>query len=146
MTGALRPAREEDIPALAEMERAFFPDAPAEDWLFRMLRDGRHVFLLWEDGGRVLGYAWYEFILDEGSVGDVAVAPEARHRGIGRALTEAMLADARARGLATLTLEVRQSNAPARTLYERCGFREVGRRRNYYEKPREDALLLTASL
>ncbi len=146
MTGALRPAREEDIPALAEMERAFFPDAPAEDWLLRMLRDGRHVFLLWEDDGRVLGYAWYEFVLDEGSVGDVAVAPEARRRGVGRALTEAMLADARARGLVTLTLEVRQSNAPARALYELCGFREVGRRRNYYEKPREDALLLTAFL
>ena len=145
MTG-LRPAREGDIPALAAMERAFFPDAPAEDWLLRMLRDGRHVFLLWEEEGSLLGYAWYEFVLDEGSVGDVAVAPEARRRGIGRALTEAMLADAGERGLATLTLEVRQSNAPARALYESCGFREVGRRKNYYEKPREDALLLTASL
>jgi ribosomal-protein-alanine N-acetyltransferase len=128
------------------MERAFFPDAPAEDWLLRMLRDGRHVFLLWEEEGSLLGYAWYEFVLDEGSVGDVAVAPEARRRGIGRALTEAMLADAGERGLATLTLEVRQSNASARALYESCGFREVGRRKNYYEKPREDALLLTASL
>ena len=145
MTG-LRPAREGDIPALAAMERAFFPDAPAEDWLLRMLRDGRHVFLVWEEEGSLLGYAWYEFVLDEGSVGDVAVAPEARRRGIGRALTEAMLADAGERGLATLTLEVRQSNAPARALYESCGFREVGRRKNYYEKPREDALLLTASL
>ena len=145
MTG-LRPAREGDIPALAAMERAFFPDAPAEAWLLRMLRDGRHGFLLWEEEGSLLGYAWYEFVLDEGSVGDVAVAPEARRRGIGRALTEAMLADAGERGLATLTLEVRQSNAPARALYESCGFREVGRRKNYYEKPREDALLLAASL
>ena len=54
-----------------------------------------------------------------------------------------MIADARDRGLAFLTLEVRQSNAPARALYESCGFAVVGTRRGYYEKPREDALLMT---
>ena len=59
-------------------------------------------------------------------------------------LVRGMTASARERGLAFLTLEVRQSNLPARKTYEKCGFREAGRRRNYYEKPREDAVLMTA--
>ena len=146
MTGAIRPAGEEDIPVLAAMERSFFPLSPGEDMLRRMFSDGRHVFLLSEEDGAPVGFAWYEFVLDEGYIGDVAVMPGFRRRGVGRSLTEAMLADARERGLLTLALEVRESNAPALALYERCGFTEVGRRKNYYEKPREDALLMTAYL
>ena len=85
MTG-LRPAREGDIPALAAMERAFFPDAPAEDWLLRMLRDGRHVFLLWEEEGSLLGYAWYEFhptLLNDRMVFEFGSGPWERGGGIG---------------------------------------------------------------
>ena len=62
-----------------------------------------------------------------------------------RALTEAMLSDAETKGLAFLTLEVRESNAPARALYEKAGFRTAGVRKNYYERPREDAVLMTAA-
>ena len=138
MSGPVRPAAEGDLPFLSAMERAYFPDGAAEDTLRRMFADGRHVFFVADRG-----YAWYEFVLDEGYIGNIAVEAEARRQGLGRALTEAMIADARDRGLAFLTLEVRQSNAPARGLYESCGFAVVGTRRGYYEKPREDALLMT---
>jgi ribosomal-protein-alanine N-acetyltransferase len=73
------------------------------------------------------------------------VRPAARRRGIGRALTLSLCAEARERDLAFLTLEVRESNLPARRLYESCGFADVGVRKNYYEKPREDAVLMTCT-
>ena len=139
-----RPARGEDIPALAALERACFPEGADEAMLERFLSDGRHRLLVAEEGGALLGYAWYEFVLDEGYVGNVAVAAEHRRRGVGRLLTEDMLSDARAKRLAFLTLEVRESNIPARGLYEKTGFQVVGRRKNYYERPREDAVLMTA--
>ena len=141
MTGPVRPATEAELPFIAGLEAACFSDGASEDSLRRMFADGRHVFFT-ADGA----YAWYEFVLDEGYIGNIAVLPEKRRQGLGRALTEAMAADARAKGLAFLTLEVRESNAPARRLYESCGYQVVGRRRGYYEKPREDALLMTLFL
>ena len=141
----VRLARGEDIPAVAALERAVFPEGAAEDLLRRMLADGRHVLLLAEEDGEMLGYAWYEFVLDEGYVGNLAAAPECRRRGVGRALTEAMLSDAETKGLAFLTLAVRESNAPARALYEKAGFRTAGVRKNYYERPREDAVIMTVT-
>ena len=139
-----RLARGEDIPALAALERACFPEGADEAMLERFLSDGRHRLLLAEEDGTLLGYAWYESVLDEGYVGNVAVAAEHRRRGVGRLLVEDMLSDARAKRLAFLTLEVRESNTPARRLYEKTGFRVAGRRKNYYERPREDAVLMTA--
>ena len=139
-----RPVRGEDIPALAALERACFPEGADEAMLERFLSDGRHRLLLAEEDGTLLGYAWYEYVLDEGYVGSVAVAAEHRRRGVGRLLVEDMLSDARALRLAFLTLEVRESNIPARRLYEKAGFRDAGRRKNYYERPREDAVLMTA--
>ena len=139
----IRRAGREDLPALAALEAETFPLGADGETMARLLADGRHVFFLAEDGGRAAGYAWYEFVLDEGSVGNVAVRPEYRGLGLGRRLTEAMTADARSRGLAFLTLEVRQSNVPARRLYESCGFESAGVRKNYYRKPAEDAVLMT---
>ena len=141
----VRFAQGEDIPAVAALERSVFPEGAEEALLRRMLSDGRHVLLVAEEDGALLGHAWYEFVLDEGYVGNLAAAPECRRRGVGRALTEAMLSDAETKGLAFLTLEVRESNAPARALYEKTGFRTVGVRRNYYERPREDAVIMTVT-
>ena len=140
----IREARGEDIPALAALERACFPEGADEAQMERLFSDGRHRLLLAEEDGTLLGYAWYESVLDEGYVGNVAVAAEHRRRGVGRLLVEDMLSDARALRLAFLTLEVRESNTPARRLYEKTGFRVAGRRKNYYERPREDAVLMTA--
>ncbi len=139
-----RPARGEDIPALAALARACFPEGADAAMLERLLSDGRHRFLLAEEDGTLLGYAWYESVLDEGYVGNVAVAAEHRRRGVGRALVADMLSDASSLGLAFLTLEVREGNLPARRLYESCGFQTVAVRKNYYERPWEDAVLMTA--
>ena len=139
----VRPAAKEDIPAIAAMEAATFPSGASESFLASLI-DGAGAVLAAAEGGALLGYAWYQLVLDEGYVGNVAVAEGCRRQGVGTALVRAMLADAGERGAAFLTLEVRESNAAARRLYERCGFETVGVRRNYYERPREDAVLMTA--
>lgn len=101
-----------------------------------------HQFLCAEDETGPLGYVGLMTVLDEGYISNVAVAPEARRRGIADALlTE--LAARTCETLSFLTLEVRESNVPAIALYEKHGFSVVGRRRSYYEKPQEDALLMT---
>ena len=104
----------------------------------------RAVAILLAEGkdGALLGYAVLSTVLDEGSLDNIAVAPEARRNGIADALLSALTAFGREH-LTCLMLEVRASNAPAIALYEKHGFAAVGRRKNYYDAPREDAVLMT---
>jgi [ribosomal protein S18]-alanine N-acetyltransferase len=90
----------------------------------------------------VIGYAVLWSVLDQAELGNVAVSAAARSGGIGERLVREMLARAAARGVREVFLEVRPSNHVARRLYERLGFVQVGRRRNYYQQPVEDALVL----
>lgn len=90
----------------------------------------------------MLGYAVVSVVLDEGNLDNIAVAPEHRRQGVADALLSALTGFGREH-LAALMLEVRASNAPAIALYEKHGFTAVGRRRNYYDAPREDAVLMT---
>jgi ribosomal-protein-alanine N-acetyltransferase len=85
-------------------------------------------------------------ILDQGELANVAVTPRLRGRGLGSHLLSRVLEVARERGIDTLFLEVRASNARALDLYRRFGFADVGRRKGYYERPREDALIMAARL
>jgi len=138
-------ATERDVPAIAALEAECFTAGATADMLRRMLSGRGCVILCAKEGEELMGYVYFQFVVDEGYVGNLAVGEAYRRRGVGRALTEAMLSAAREKGLAFLTLEVRESNQAARRLYERCGFREVAVRKNYYERPREDAVLMTVS-
>ncbi len=134
-------ARPEQVPAIAAMERICFPaDAWPEELIARLLP---RFTAAAEADGTLLGYLVLSTVLDEGNVDNVAVAPEHRRRGIADALLDDAEARGRAMGLSSVTLEVRAGNLPAIRLYEKHGFREVGRRRDYYERPREDAILMT---
>ena len=146
MNDLIRDAREGDLPRLAEIERECFSVPWTVDMLRSQLSPGQHVFLVAEKDGEAAGYIGLAYVLDEGYISNVAVAPSFRRRGIGDALLDGMEARGRALSLAFLTLEVRESNAPARALYAKHGYRDVGRRKNYYEKPREDAILMTKEL
>lgn len=139
----LRPLTAADLPALAALERACFSHPWTERQLAADLENGllTHLGAVSPEGA-LLGYAQVRTILDEGTLERIAVAPAARHRGIGEALLVRAIREGRGR-LAFLTLEVRAGNAPAIGLYEKLGFREVGRRKNYYREEGEDALLLT---
>jgi ribosomal-protein-alanine N-acetyltransferase len=82
----------------------------------------------------------------EGELANLAVAPDSRGQGIGRALLAAMLADASNRKTSQIYLEVRESNVAARNLYASQKFEEIGRRKRYYRNPNEDALILRRTL
>lgn len=139
----VRKAVAADIPAVAALERSEFPDGADEGMLARLLDAEGGVILAAEEGGGLLGYIWARFVLDEGDIGNIAVAPGFRRRGAGAALLKALLEEAERRQAAVVQLEVRESNLAARWLYEKNGFETVGKRKNYYEKPAEDAILMS---
>jgi ribosomal-protein-alanine N-acetyltransferase len=96
------------------------------------------------DDGTVVGYAGLQTVLDEGYINNVAVDPRFRRQGVADELIAAFVRFGKAK-LAFLTLEVRATNAPAIALYTKHGFAQVGRRNNYYDDPKEDAILMTLS-
>ena len=137
----IRDVREEDLERIAMIERECFSVPWTPEQLRVQLRPG-HVFLGACEDGEALGYVGMEYVLDEGYISNVAVAAGSRRRGIAGALLRELERRARALGLAFLTLEVRESNQPARALYANSGYAVVGRRKNYYQNPREDAILM----
>ena len=143
MNYQLVPMTEELIPQIAALERECFSHPWSEDMLREALWNECAVIVaaVAEDG-TVVGYAGLQTVLDEGYIGNVAVAPAYRRQGVGDELIAAFVRFGAAK-LAFLTLEVRASNTPAIRLYEKHGFREVGRRKNYYDDPKEDAILMT---
>ena len=131
------------IPAIAALERACFSRPWSEGALEEELYNDTACFLVAEgEDGSVLGYAGLHVILDEGYIDNVAVDPAYRRQGVADALLDVFCRFG-AEKLAFLTLEVRESNAPAIALYEKHGFYTEGRRKDYYDDPKEDALLLT---
>ena len=99
-----------------------------------------------EQDGRTAGYVGCQTVLDEGYITNVAVSPDFRRQGIARALIAELTAKAGENKLAFVTLEVRESNAPAIALYTGAGFTPVGKRKNFYSNPTENAVLMTISL
>jgi [ribosomal protein S18]-alanine N-acetyltransferase len=140
----LGPALRAHIAEVAAIEEACFSD-PWSEGSFRQALDNPGVFFRVATegaGGPVAGYVVAWFAADEGEIANVAVAPSARGRGIGGLLLDAAIAAAAERGAQALYLDVRESNARARALYDSRGFVEVGRRRRYYRRPAEDAIVL----
>ena len=143
MNYKLTPMTAEHIPQIAALERACFSHPWSEDALREELWNDSAVIIAAEgEDGTVLGYAGLQTVLDEGYINNVAVDQRFRRQGVADELIAAFVRFGRAK-LAFLTLEVRSSNAPAIALYAKHGFREVGRRKNYYDDPREDAILMT---
>lgn len=139
-------AREGLLPQIQRIEQQSFSVPWTEQMLRLQLSPDSHVFLTASVGERVVGYVGMLYVLDEGYISNIAVDPDFRRRGAADALLRALEARARELLLSLLTLEVRESNAPAIALYEKHGYRVAGRRKNYYEKPTEDALLMTLTL
>jgi len=131
------------LPQLEEIEKSCFSMPMSIQQLESQLPDDRHVFLVAEEGEKVLGYVGMMYVLDEGYISNVAVESSVRRQGIGDALITAMEREAERLRLGFLTLEVRAGNEQAIGLYSKHGFVPVGRRRNYYDRPKEDAILMT---
>lgn len=130
------------VPQVAALEKECFSDPWSQRSVASELENPLALWLVWEEDGQVLGYVGSQTVLDETDMMNVAVNAQARRRGIAQALVEELVVLLKQRGSRSLTLEVRASNAPAIALYEKLGFRQVGRRPNYYSHPKEDGLIL----
>lgn len=139
----IRDACEEVLPQIQKIEQQSFSSPWNETMLRLQLEPDSHVFLTAEAGGTTVGYVGMMYILDEGYISNVAVHPDWRRKGIADALLTELEERAKKLLLSFLTLEVRESNSAAIALYEKHGYQPVGRRKNYYEKPPEDAILMT---
>ena len=143
MNYKLVPMDRSHLAGVAELERMCFSTPWNEAMLEEELYNDTASFIVAEgEDGSVLGYAGLHVILDEGYIDNVAVRPSCRRMGLGDRLLDVFIRFGQA-NLAFLTLEVRASNYDAIALYGTRGFRSVGRRKNYYEHPREDALIMT---
>ena len=131
----------EHLPALAEIEQASFAEPWSENAIAVLLEE-QNFGVVAELDGRAVAYGGITCVLDEGSVTNIATLPEHRGKGFGHAVVRKMLEEATRRGILSVFLEVRPSNAPALALYRAEGFTECGRRKNFYRYPTEDAILM----
>lgn len=147
LTPRIRPMSDGDVESVAALERAAFTTPWKADTFRRLLaRPGAELWVVDLPDDPVAAYAVLWCIDDQGELANIAVREERRGLGIGTLLLDHVLSVARGRGVRSLYLEVRESNESAARLYARRGFEEIGRRRDYYERPREDARVLLKRL
>ena len=144
---SVRRLRPEDIQAVVAIEtEAFSTPWQAETFEGLLDRDTVELLVMTDETEGVVGYAVVWCVLDQGELANLAIAPSRRGSGLGAALLRQVITVSRERGVTKLFLEVRASNRRAIDLYLGFGFAEVGVRRNYYDDPREDALVMLAVL
>ncbi len=135
------------IDEVLEIERLSFTDPWSREMFRSELQVGGGTYArMAERDGRLLGYSLAVLVADEAHLGNLAVHPEARGIGVGQLLLDDLIAAARNRSAARVTLEVRGSNERARKFYYRNGFIDVAMRKNYYRNPVEDAIVMLRSL
>lgn len=144
---SLRPLAAADLGRVAEIEREIFPDPWSRRSFAAMLRQAHiHAIAAFDEKGALVGYAFGSLAADEGEILNLAVTPDRRGQGTGRALVEALLDHLKKGGATQAFLEVRRSNDAAIGLYRAAGFQPLGVRPAYYDSPREDALTMALEL
>jgi len=139
----IRPMTAADVEAVAEIEAlSFSVPWPREEFIKEIYTNDLARYLVIADNGKVVGYAGMWIILDEAHVTNIALRPEYRGRGLGRALLGEMISVARRLGAVRMTLEVRRSNLTALRMYTSMGFVSCGVRPRYYSDSGEDAIIM----
>ena len=143
----IREARKEDLSRLVELEQQLFPADPGPEsaYLYEMDENPFAALYIYEEGGRIIGYADLWITYEQAQLANIAVAKEAWGKGIGTALLDHCVKQAVKSGCEVLSLEVRVSNIRAKRLYEKNGFIKAALRRHYYENG-EDAELMIKPL
>lgn len=141
----IRKAATEDVHAIAEIEKASIPQPWSEAAFAEALTQEKAVTLVAEADGEIAGFITGVFLFDNADIYSVATAEQHRKKGIGGKLLQAFF-DTLPSEIETVGLEVRESNSAAISLYEKSGFERVGLRKNFYEQPRENAVLYTKQL
>lgn len=136
-----------DIPEVAVLEAQNFSMPWSEKGFDDALKQADNIFLVARtQDGTIAAYCGLYASTDEGEITNVAVSEKVRRQGIGVAVMEELFYRAKERGIKKIFLEVRQSNMSARRLYDKMGFAQCGIRKNFYERPREDAVVMCADI
>lgn len=130
------------VPQIAELERLCFHDPWSENSIASEVKNALSLWFVAIENDVVVGYVGSQTVLGETDMMNIAVHPDYRKKGIGTGLILTLIHELKQRGSHSLMLEVRVSNEPAISVYKKLGFAEVGRRKNYYRNPKEDALIL----
>ena len=134
--------QQDHVPQVAQLEKECFHDPWSENAVASELKNPLSLWLVAVDGQKVAGYVGSQSVMGEADMMNIAVSSDYRRSGIALELVERLVALLREKDVYSLTLEVRASNEPAKALYSKLGFNQVGRRPNYYRNPKEDACIL----
>lgn len=138
----IRKMTEADLPEVCVIENETFSDPWSEKDFRDSLLDDKNGYLVAVIDDKIAGYCGYWGIAGEADIYNVAVKKEYRRRHIGEAMLQTLIQQAELRGITSFTLEVRASNEPAIRLYQSLGFETAGIRKDFYTKPKEDAVIM----
>ena len=142
----IRPMTKEDCEQVASIEAVSFSMPWSKKAFTETVEKQNFRYYVAENDGEILGYCGFLYVLDEAEIPNVCVKASARQKGVGKQMMTVLIDEARELGIAVLYLEVRESNMAARKLYEVLGFEENGIRKNFYEQPAENAVLMSKTL
>lgn len=142
----VRKMTEADLEAVAALEKETFSDAWAKQSIYDTFCEKQAFIVVAETDGSISGYCIVYFVLEEGEIARIAVRSFSRRQGVGRQILDQVEKLCREKGILRLMLDVRESNEAARRFYIRHGFKEDGIRKNFYDMPRENAVLMSKEI
>lgn len=141
-----RNMKRQDAEEVAFLEQMNFQDAWTCKGILETYAQPQSFITVAEEDDEIIGYCIIYFVLDEAEIARIAVHPQKQHKGVGRKLLDYTCKVSREKNICRLMLDVRESNKAARKFYERYGFAEDGIRKKFYEKPTEDAILMSRQI
>lgn len=139
----MRRMKQEDAEQVASLEKANFSVPWSEQSIREAAARKENIYVVAEENGEILGYAGAWGVFSEADITNVCVKEDSRKKGIGVKLLHYLMEEGRKADIKTFFLEVRESNAAAIALYEKIGFHKVGIRKNFYEKPVENGIVMS---
>ncbi|HEX3021156.1 MAG TPA: ribosomal protein S18-alanine N-acetyltransferase [Lachnospiraceae bacterium] len=133
---------EKDLEEVVQLEKDIFSDPWSKESFLSSITSGNCIYLVVRDAEELVAYCGMYLVIDEGQIANVAVRKEYRNQNIGATMLKKLMEMGLQKGAVNFTLEVRVTNLPAIHLYEKIGFTHAGIRKNFYEKPTEDAYIM----
>ena len=146
-TVTIRLMEERDLDAIMEVEKQCFTLPWSREAFYNELHQNRFAhYLVLEEDDNVIGYCGAWLVVDEAHITNIAVLPAYQGRGLGKVLLSSMIEECKLRAIERMTLEVRESNLVAQSLYKKLGFVEGAIRKNYYSDNQEDAIVMWVNM
>ena len=141
-----RNATESDIQKIAELEEKTFTDAWTNQNIYETFCQKQAFIIVAEVGDEIAGYCIIYYVMEEAEIARIAVGDKHRRKGIGRKLLDYTCACCKGKQVERLLLDVREGNTGARMFYQAYGFTEDGKRKDFYNNPKEDAVLMSRAI